>query len=172
MQWLAILILSVLACVTYGVIHDQITARICVEYFTIGHPRVIPTEDPTVLGFVWGVIATWWVGVILGIPLATIARVGNGPKRTAVSLIPSMVILSGCVAILAVVAGTVGGIVASNGSVWLVGSLARDVPSDKHIPFLVDLWAHNASYLGGFVGGIILMIRVWQTRRDDTDETG
>ncbi|MFO0941023.1 MAG: hypothetical protein U0930_09660 [Pirellulales bacterium] len=36
--------------------HDQITARICIEYFTIGHPRIIPTDDPTILGIVWGIV--------------------------------------------------------------------------------------------------------------------
>ncbi len=77
MHWLAIVVLSILACVTYGVIHDQITARICVEYFTIGHPQIIASESPTMLGFVWGVIATWWVGAILGVLLATAARIGG-----------------------------------------------------------------------------------------------
>jgi len=34
----------ILAAVFYGILHDQITARICVEYFTIGHPIVFGTE--------------------------------------------------------------------------------------------------------------------------------
>jgi hypothetical protein len=37
MQLCAIVLLCVLAAVVYGVLHDQVTARICVEYFTIGH---------------------------------------------------------------------------------------------------------------------------------------
>jgi hypothetical protein len=49
MQWLAIVTLTILACITYGIIHDQVTARICLEYFTIGHPQIVPTDDPTVL---------------------------------------------------------------------------------------------------------------------------
>ena len=32
------------------------------------------------------------------------------------------------------------------------------------IPFLVDLWAHNASYLFGFLGSVVLMICVWRSR--------
>ena len=81
MQFIAIVALCVLAAVTYGVIHDQVTARVCVEYFTIGHPPIFGTDDPTLLGIGWGVLATWWVGVILGIPLAAAARLGNRPKR-------------------------------------------------------------------------------------------
>jgi hypothetical protein len=61
MQWLAIVALTILACMTYGIIHDQVTAPICVESFTIGNPQIVPIDDPTVLDLLWGVIATWWV---------------------------------------------------------------------------------------------------------------
>ncbi|MFN5102573.1 MAG: hypothetical protein ACK5GJ_07245 [Planctomycetota bacterium] len=165
MQWIAIVVLSILACVAYGIIHDQITARICVEYFTIGHPRIIPTDDPTALGIVWGIVATWWVGVIMGIPLATVSRVGSRAKKTAASLLQPMAILFACCATFALLAGLLGYVAASMGWVWLAGRIAEDVPTARHTAFLVDLWAHSASYLGGFVGGIILMVWVWRSRR-------
>jgi hypothetical protein len=170
MQWLAIVVLSVLACVTYGVVHDQVTARICVEYFTIGHPPVVPSDDPTILGCVWGVIATWWVGVILGVPLATVARYGARPKRSVGSLVRPMLILLVCNGLFAAVAGLVGYVAAVNGWVRLFGRLANAVPTDKHVAFLTDLWTHNASYLGGFIGGIWLMVWVWRWRMRATKE--
>ena len=163
-QWLAIVVLSVISCIIYGIFHDQITARICIEYFTVFHPVVIASQDLTAIGLVWGVLATWWVGVILGVPLATVSRVGSRPKKSVGSLIRPMAILCGCTATLASLAGLVGYIAASNGWVRLVGSLAEDIPREKHVAFLVDLWAHNASYLGGVVGGITLMIWVWRSR--------
>lgn len=164
MQWLAIVFLSILSCIIYGIVHDQITARICVEYFTIGHPRVIPSEDPTALALVWGVLATWWVGVILGIPLAMVARIGTRPQRTAGSLVRPIVLLMGGSACFAFLAGVVGYFAASRGWVQLVGPMAEAVPAEKHVLFLVDLWAHSASYLGGFLGGVLLMIWVWRSR--------
>lgn len=167
MRWLAILLLSILACVCYGVVHDEITARICVEYFTIGHPPVFGTEDPTLLGFGWGVIATWWVGAILGVPLATVSRIGAPPKRDAASLLRPMAVLMACNAALATLAGVVGYVAASHGWVRLVGHLAHAVPPESHVGFLVDLWAHSASYLGGFVGGMVLIVQVWRRRRRD-----
>ena len=62
-------------------------------------------------------------------------------------------------------AGLVGYVAASMGRVRLVGPIAEDVPPDKHISFLVDLWAHSASYFGGFVGGILLMVWIWRSRQ-------
>lgn len=164
MQWIAIVILSILACIVYGIIHDQITARICVEYFTIGHPPIIPTDDPTILGIVWGIVATWWVGAILGVLLATCARIGAPPKKTAGSLLRPMATLFACNATFAVLAGIIGYVAASMGWVWLVSPLAEEVPQEKHVAFLVDLWTHSASYLGGFIGGILLIAWVWRSR--------
>ena len=61
-------------------------------------------------------------------------------------------------------AGVIGYLLARNRVVFLVGPLATAVPAEKHVPFLVDLWTHNASYLVGFVGGIILVFLTWRRR--------
>lgn len=127
------------------------------EYFTIGHPPVFSTDDPSLLGLGWGVIATWWVGAILGVPLATVARIGSWPKRSAGALIRPMAVLFACNAIFALIAGSASYIAASNGWLWLEGSLAEQVPKQQHTGFLIDICAHSASYFGGLVGGIMLM---------------
>jgi hypothetical protein len=156
--------MCVAAAVVYGVLHDQVTARICVEYFTIGHPPVFRTEDPTLLGLGWGVIATWWVGLMLGIPLAVAARGGVRPKWGARQLVRPLAVMLACVAGLAVVAGAVGHLAAVRGWMWLVEPMASRVPAGRHVAFLTDLWAHLASYAGGFVGGVILCVWVWRRR--------
>lgn len=150
--------MCVVACIVYGIVHDQITARICVEYFTIGHPPVFATHNPTLLGFGWGIIATWWVGVLIGVPLACACRVGRWPKREPWSIVRPLFCLMGCSFTLAIVAGVAGCVVGRNGWVVLAGPLANLVPRERHIPFLIDLWAHNASYFAGFVGGTILIV--------------
>lgn len=165
MKWLTIVLMCVVASVIYGIIHDQITARICVEYFTIGHPPIFGTENPTLLGLGWGVIATWWVGVLLGVPLACVARLGSAPKREPRSLIRPLITLMACSFALAILAGFAGWIAASNGWVILLGPIADRVPADRHVPFLVDLWAHNASYAAGFIGGVVLIVLVARDRR-------
>lgn len=164
MQSLAIVGMCILAAVVYGIIHDQVTARVCVEYFTIGHAPIFGTDDPTLLGLGWGVIATWWVGLLLGVPLAVAARAGSWPKRDALSLARPIAILLAVMAGCALAAGLVGWVAASNGAVVLVEPLASRVPREKHVAFLADLWAHSASYLVGFVGGLVIIVLVCCSR--------
>jgi hypothetical protein len=164
-QFLAIVAVCVLFAVGYGVIHDQITARVCVEYFTIGHAPIFGTDDPTLLGLGWGVLATWWVGVMLGIPLAIVARAGGLPKRDALSLVRPLLLLMIVSAACALVAGVIGALAARAGVVFLTEPLASKVPQGKHVLFLADAFAHTASYLAGFIGGGLLMLWVWLQRR-------
>jgi hypothetical protein len=86
-EHLKIILACVAAAIIYGILHDQITARVCVEYFTIFHPPVFATQSPTLLAFGWGVIATWWVGLFLGLFLALAARVGPHPKLSVRELL-------------------------------------------------------------------------------------
>jgi hypothetical protein len=164
MQAIGIILMCILAAVVYGIIHDQITARICVEYFTVGHPPVFDTDDPTLLGLGWGIIATWWVGLMLGVPLAIVARVGAQPKRSASSLLRPIVTLLAVMACCAMAFGTLGWFFAEIGAVILRGRIALDVPESQHVPFIADLWAHLASYFFGFLGGIVVIISVWRAR--------
>ena len=87
MESLKIILLCILAAVVYGILHDQVTARVCVEYFTIGHPPIFHTDSPTLLAFGWGVIATWWMGLILSIPAVLASRSGTRPKLKAADLV-------------------------------------------------------------------------------------
>ena len=161
MQAAAIVVMCVLAACGYGIIHDQITARICIEYFTVGHPPIFarPVTSPTVIGFAWGIIATWWVGVGLGIPLAIAARAGKRTKRSVRDLIRPIAVLLGIMAVLALLAGIVGALLASAGWVTLRGPLAESVPADNHVAFLADAFAHSISYLAGAVGGLVIIAR-------------
>jgi hypothetical protein len=165
MQFVAIVGLCILSSIGYGIVHDQITARLCVEYFTVFHPPVFGTDNPTLLGIGWGVLATWWVGLLLGIPLAVAARAGSRPKRSAADLLRPILWLMVVCGTVACVAGVCGFIAASNGWVWLVPQLATKIPVERHTMFLVDLWLHNASYVSGFLGGLVLIVQVWRGRR-------
>ena len=162
---LKITILCIVAAIVYGILHDQVTARVCVEYFTIGHPPIFPTDDPTLLAFGWGIIATWWMGAILAVPAVLASRLGLWPKLDAAHLVRPVCVLLLVMACSSLLAGVSGYFVAKAGAVQLVGSLAYRVPAAKHVAFLADLWAHLAAYGVGFFGGIGVSIWVLFRRR-------
>lgn len=164
MEALKILCLSVAAAITYGIAQDQVTTRVCLEYFTVGHPPIFATQNPTALAFGWGVVAAWWVGVLLGVPLALVARIGSRPQIAARALVQPVARLMASVGFLAVVASIVGFCAAQAGVVGLDGPLASRVPRERHALFLADLWAHNMAYGAGFLGGIFTCRWVWQRR--------
>jgi hypothetical protein len=165
METFKIILLSVIAAVCYGILHDQITARISVEYFTIGHPIIIETTDPTTLGLLWGVLATWWAGLLVGIMFAIAAQAGTKPKRNARSLVRPILIVMVVMAVCAAGAGFVGWGATENNAFALPQQIARLVPRDRHIAFATAMWAHNASYLMGFVGATIAALVVARSRR-------
>lgn len=168
MQALRIIVLCVIAAAIYGIVHDQITARICVEYFTVFHPPIFNgTQSPTLLAFGWGVIATWWVGVILGTPLAIISRAGSRPKLMAGDLLPTvgtlLLVMAAC-AFLAGVAGFLWG--------GVPYGMEELLSPEMRQRFVADWWAHNASYASGFVGGIVLWVLAWRRRGRATSTAG
>jgi len=54
----AIIGTAVLGAVCFGVVHDQFTARLSLEYFTVAHDRLFLSDSPTLHAAAWGVLAT------------------------------------------------------------------------------------------------------------------
>lgn len=155
--------LCVLAAVLYGVVHDQITARICVEYFTVAHPPLIRSESPTVLGLFWGIRATWWVGLLLGVVLATCSEAGSRPAIAPHEHRKPLLALLGVMAFCALAAGVAGyhvGIGRLHTELWIL----EGVPPERMQRFSADAWAHLASYGSGIAGGLVLAVRALRRR--------
>src|SRR5688572_13526384 len=94
MEAIKIVLFCVFTACCYGIAHDLVTARVCVEYFTVAHDPILNnTQSPILLGIGWGIIATWWVGAILGVLLACSARLGYPPYTTVRELARPVVIL-------------------------------------------------------------------------------
>ncbi|MGC3970683.1 MAG: hypothetical protein QM775_26100 [Pirellulales bacterium] len=165
MEAVKIIASYIAAAVSYGIVHDQITARICVEYFTVAHPPIFATDDPTLLGLGWGVVATWWAGLGVGLVVAAASRIGPYPKRTARSLLPEIGRLLVVMAVGALLAGTLGGWLAQRGSVRLGRHWQYLISPERHVPFLICAWTHSASYYFGFIGGLLTAAGIRRSRR-------
>ena len=164
MPYLKIILLSMLAVMAYGILHDMVTAHVCVEYFTIGHPMIVPTRNPILLALFWGVFATWWVGIMLGLPLAMACRMSKRPTINAMFLVRPMLILACVAGLCALIAGIVGWQLARLEMIQLNELLAGIIPEERHARFLADGFAHTTSYGVAFIGGLVLIAWIWHKR--------
>jgi hypothetical protein len=156
--------MCIFAAIFYGVLHDQITAHVCLEYFTVFHPRVFATQSPTLLAFGWGVIATWWVGAFLGILLAIAARAGSKPKLSAANVSKPVGKLLLAMAGSALLAGSLGFYLTRRGIIFPPEWISANLSPAVHGRFMADWWAHNASYAVGIIGGMTLCILQYRKR--------
>lgn len=163
MGYLRIILFSVGCAIGYGIIHDQVTAHLCVEYFTVGHPSLLGIGDPTVLAFAWGIIATWWVGLGLGIPLALIARVGPWPKLTVHDVRGPILLLMVVAGLTSLLAGLAGYVLARTGSAYPL-TVAGHLPPARQALFMADAWAHESAYNVGNAGAILICLWAWDQR--------
>jgi hypothetical protein len=164
MHSLRIVLFSLGCAVLYGIGHDQVTARVCVEYFTVGHPSLLGLRDPTVLGIVWGIIATWWVGLALGLLLALVCRLGTRPTLTVRDVCwPILVVMLG-VGVTSLIAGLAGYTLARTGTLLMPYTLVTRVPVATQAAFLADAWAHQNAYNVGLLGGLAVCLWAWRER--------
>jgi hypothetical protein len=127
---------------------------------------VFGTDEPILLALGWGIIATWWVGLCLGLGLAYAARAGSRPPRSVQSLARPIGMLMLVCAASAALMGTLGFFLAEAGRVKPTRELAELLPREKHARFMADLWAHTTSYAVGFFGGLFVIVRVWKSRKE------
>ena len=163
MEALKIAIACVIAAVLYGIVHDQFTARICIEYFTVFHPPIFHTHSPTLLGIGWGIVATWWVGAFFSVPMILAARAGSPPVLRASELLPSIASLLVIMAASAMLFGLTGYLLARTGVLATDWLTLFPSPSMRY-RFMADWWAHTASYGVAFAGGVVLCVVTYRRR--------
>lgn len=148
---LQIIGLCVLASIIYGIAHDLITAHVCVEYFTVHHPKIIESTSPLAMALLWGILATWWMGVFFGGMIAIAARVGRLQKIGWREIIRPLALTLSCAWFLAMMFGL---------GLYLVaryGAGTSGVGSEYDRRLLVVGTIHALSYLLTAIGGIGLV---------------
>jgi hypothetical protein len=159
-----IILLCIAAAITYGVLHDQVTARLCIEYFTVAHPPLFSATSPTMVALCWGVAATVGIGTIFGVLLALVAHAGSGPPLAASRLLRPVIKLLAMMAVSALFAGMCGYFLAQHGTISIPDDLGDSIPQSRRHEFMAVWFAHGASYLVGLSGGAFLVYSVWRSR--------
>ncbi|HSX57148.1 MAG TPA: hypothetical protein VLG14_17720 [Sphingomonas sp.] len=164
MQAVRIVLFATAAAIIYGILHDLVTAHLCVEYFTIAHPPLFATDTPWLLALGWGVVATWWVGLLLGAGLAAAARLGSRPPLDLKHLARPVVLLMLASAAIALIAGAIGAFAFKAVGTPLLEEWAELIPPDRHLAFAAVASAHMASYAAALIGGLYLIGRTARLR--------
>jgi len=170
MEALKIIVGCTVAAILYGIVHDQVATRVCLEYFTVLHPNIFHTTSPTLLGLGWGIYATWPVGVVLGCVFAICARAGPSKKLTFSQLLPLLACLLTVMALAALTAGTLGYFfgtmpVRESYLIRMTPAVRAGIPAAAQHRFVADWWAVGASFASGISGGVISCALVVRRRR-------
>ena len=159
-----VILISILAACTYGILHDEITARLCLEYFTVAHPPLFHTRSTTLLALSWGVTATFGIGALLGFVLARVSQGGESVPWSFARLVRVLLLLLVTMATLAFTAGCIGYWLSHLGYLALPLSLASAIPANHHELFMAAWFAHGASYFVGLFGATLVCFHIWKTR--------
>lgn len=163
LSYLRIILFSTGCAVLYGIIHDQVTVHVCLEYFTVAHPSLLGIRDPTILGLAWGIVATWWVGLALGVLLALAARAGPRPKLMVRDVRRPVLLLMLTVGLTSVLAGLFGYALARTGGAYIQYYYVTHVSPARQPLFIADAWAHESAYTVSIIGS--LLVCLWAPRR-------
>ncbi len=154
----------VLAAVGYGVVHDEITAHLCVEYFTLAHPPLFHTASPFLLGICWGIAATIGLGFVFGFLLAAVSLGGEEPVVAEGTLARRIGILFGVMAASALLSGMVGHLLSRFSLIALPNRLGSVIPFARHDRLFAVWFAHMASYAVGIAGSAWVIFQIWRER--------
>ncbi|WP_258048998.1 hypothetical protein [Hymenobacter sp. NBH84] len=141
----------------YGVVHDQLTYTISPEYYTkfkfyqfglmdMGNEAIFPNPrfEVSAVGF----MATWWMGLSIGLILGLVGLIHKDSKRMFYVTMKSMMITIITAFAIGLIGLVYGKIYLAEVGVnwWLPDNLV-----DKN-NFIAVGSMHNFSYLGGLVG--------------------
>ena len=177
---LLILIIAPIIGGVYGILHDQITYSISNEYYTkfkfvqfglqdwgicknIGTPETpeIKSSNPRLCVSIVGLLATWWVGMIIGALLGLISLIHRSGKQMFSITMKSFLLTIGIAFAFGIVGLIYGKLFLSHhSSNWYF----PDNLIDKTNYLLVGSM-HNFSYIGGLIGMIISIIYSIEKRK-------
>lgn len=161
----------------YGILHDQLTYTISPEYYTkfkfyqfglmdFGNEAIFP--NPRIEVSVVGFMATWWMGLPIGLILGLVGLVHKKNKQMFRATI-------GAIVVTVIVAFATGLIGLAYGKLYLADTGVNWWLPDNLIDkknFIAVGSMHNFSYLGGLTGviaGTIYSIR--RKRKFESENT-
>ncbi len=151
--------------VGYAILQDQVSARLCPEYFTVFHPPIPGLTDPTLLGFAWGFLGAWWGGVAMGYAVGLAATLGPWPQLAPRDLVWPMFVVVVLVGIATGLTGLTVDRHAEMMEVSIAPGLAADIPPERQRQLLVVSCYHFVAYTSAVLASVGLCVWVVRERR-------
>lgn len=144
----------------YGAVHDQISYTVSPEYFHSFKFDQFGIEGDIRNRFgaaVVGFLASWWVGLIIGVPILLIGLVVPGHRAYARHFLIACLIVIGTALVMGLGALTYGFVAYSDGNIpdWAQRETVKDQLSFARVGLL-----HEFSYDGGYTGMVIACLYV------------
>jgi hypothetical protein len=137
-------------------LQDQISTRLCPEYFTVAHPRIEGLTDPTLLGIAWGFLGAWWGGALIGALAGFSARLGGWPKLQPHELLRPIACLLVFQAAATAAAGWLATYEVAVPGFMIIEPLASHIPEVRHHACYIVSRMHQGTYLSAIVGGVFV----------------
>ena len=151
------------AAAIFGALHNQLSYSVGPSYFTELKFQQFNISDtlPTRIGAALvGVQASWWMGVLVGVPAFVYGLFAVPDPRSYLATGLGAIGLVFVLSTFAALAGLLGGLIADSSGI-LDGRLAIPAGPDRS-DFIRAGFMHDASYLAGGLG---VLLAFWPMRR-------
>jgi len=160
-----ILRLFILAQVAYGVLQDQINARLCPEYFTVVHsPKLDGITDPTLLGLLWGFLGSWWGGLLMGLGVVLSGTLGPAAPVQERHLYRPLVCVLLFQAFVTAACGFAAWQIHGILGLSMPEGLAALIPAERRGALVAVAASHVGTYLSAITASVALCVWVAMTR--------
>ncbi len=149
-------LMGLVAIVVFAMLMDQISARLCPEYFTVLHRPIPGVTNPTLLGVCWGFLGGWWGGIVLGYTAGLCATLGPRPQLAPRELLRPMALLVLAVAVVTALTGFTVWRHAEMLGVQLDQFHTDIVPVARHRALLVVACYHLVAYVSSALASVVL----------------
>lgn len=148
-------IISIIMASLYGALHDQVTYSISSEYFTIYKFDQFGFLDwgnnnPRLTTALIGVLATWWVGLYIGIVQGLVGLLHQSHKHMFTYVMRAIFITLGVAIVFGIIGYIVGILDTQNYENCCFPYEIKDGRSFKIVGSI-----HNYSYTGGEIGAVL-----------------
>ncbi|MDR6921974.1 MULTISPECIES: hypothetical protein [Chryseobacterium] len=160
-NFILIIIISTLSAGVYGIVHDQITYTISSEYYTLLKFQQFGFENLNLnvrikVGII-GFLATWWVGLFLGIVYAFISLFLDAEKVLKVTI--KSILINICITFISGILGYGFSVLflSPENTDWYIPTGTKNIRSFINVGSI-----HNFGYIGGIIGlaaGLLYQIK-------------